>query len=55
MNHTETKKTVSTGKSFPEVTFKPLSRGRFKCNQTGEIVKAGQTKKYAKWRMSSTS
>jgi len=42
-------------RSVPKVTFKPLSRGRFRCNQTSEIVRAGQTKKYAKWRIATAS
>ncbi|HUC88815.1 MAG TPA: hypothetical protein VMR49_02160 [Candidatus Paceibacterota bacterium] len=28
-------------------TFKPLSRGRFKCNQTQEVIKRSKTKKVA--------
>lgn len=34
----------------PKTTFKPLARGRFRCNQTGDIMKAGQTRSYANRR-----
>lgn len=30
-----------------KVTFTPLGRNRFKCNQTGAILKRQRTKKYA--------
>jgi hypothetical protein len=33
-----------------KTTFRPLARGRFKCNQTGVVVKAGQTRSYANRR-----
>ncbi|MDD5291532.1 MAG: hypothetical protein PHZ04_05560 [Patescibacteria group bacterium] len=29
-----------------KITFKPLKGGWFKCNQTGDRVRAGQTKTY---------
>lgn len=31
-------------KTYDKVTFQPISRGRFRCNQTGEIVSRSKTK-----------
>lgn len=33
-------------KTYQKVTFKPLSRGRYRCNQTGVIVSASKTQAY---------
>lgn len=33
-----------------KTTFKPLSGKKFRCNQTGEIVKAGKTASYRRAR-----
>lgn len=41
--------------SLPKTTFRPLSRGRFRCNQTGDLVKANQTQSYARNRAMSGS
>lgn len=32
--------------SYKKVSFSPLSRGRFRCNQTGVIVSSAKTKSY---------
>jgi hypothetical protein len=45
---------IAAPKPF-KTTFRPLAGGRFKCNQTGEILKAGQTKGYANRRAMSAS
>lgn len=37
--------TIRTGEQTV-TTFTPLSRGRLRCNQTGEIVKQGRTHAY---------
>ncbi|MFH0929991.1 MAG: hypothetical protein V1814_01930 [Candidatus Moraniibacteriota bacterium] len=42
-----------TVKMPPKTTFKPLTGGKFKCNQTGDIVKAGHTQSYARARANS--
>ncbi len=31
---------------FKKITFKPLKNGKYKCNQTGRIVKRGNLKAY---------
>lgn len=33
-----------------KTTFKPLNGGKFRCNQTGEVVKTGKTVSYRRAR-----
>lgn len=40
------KKEPQVSQALAVYTFRPLSRGRFRCNQTNKIVKRGQTKAY---------
>ena len=40
-----------TIQEIPNITFKPLANNKVRCNQTGEIIKANQTKSYRRKKM----
>ena len=46
----KTKKEEKVKKEDGKTTFKPLKGGRFRCNQTGEILKASKTSSYRRAR-----